>query len=713
MKELENISVGINTNYYRAFQEVDTLLTSYKKIKDRDCLVLFLTDGNANTESPNELPFYRYLKEKYQYLIVNAVQYEMGEQVNSELKRVSDNQFIANKNNLEFILLDALCNPIEYEKFSISNFINTEYFAVDGPKTIEVADGDVVFNKENQQIIWNISNLKSGYNTEMKVRIKLIKQFLDIDSLYEVVTKQKFESKLDNIVEDFETTESPKVINKYNVIYDGNSLEDCLVSDVPATTSQFVFDKVKVSDKVPKCDGYQFKGWKIVDYENRKINDDYFVMPEDDVLLRATWAKIRVNKYVNGKVYKIPTFYNYMSERAVLDDRASEFVSNSAGINFTATATNTNGNGIYEFSSTKDSEYPIYYYRGRVDNNVNFAGFCWKIIRTTDTGGVKMIYNGTPNDGKCNITTGESTVVAKSSYNGYDSMPSAVGYMYEDKGAAQKSSIGNAAYKYGNNVIWNGSYYTLTSTFSSSSYLTDKTTIGRRYHYTCFSDGTTCNTVYYIFKSDTPLLYIPLSSGTKIENVLANMYTNRTNSSMKDVVDTWYQNNLTSYSNMIEDTVYCNDRSATTNGWTKDGNANLDLVFGARNRFYFNSQKPNLTCSAKNDSFTVSDGIGNGLLTYPIGLVTADEAVLAGMTAKVNSSSNSYLYNNQSFWTMSPNFFGTFALSFFVDSSGKLYQNSTKTSFGVRPVIALNKNVIINEGDGSEDNPFTVTMNVQ
>ena len=38
---------------------------------------------------------------------------------------------------------------------------------------------------------------------------------------------------------------------------------------------------------------------------------------------------------------------------------------------------------------------PVYYFKGAVeDNNVLFAGFCWKIVRTTDTGGIKMIYNG-------------------------------------------------------------------------------------------------------------------------------------------------------------------------------------------------------------------------------------------------------------------------------------------------------------------------------
>ena len=55
--------------------------------------------------------------------------------------------------------------------------------------------------------------------------------------------------------------------------------------------------------------------------------------------------------------------------------------------------------GVYLRNGTESDEYPIMYYRGAVtDNNVIFGGFCWKIVRTTDTGGVKLLYNGLPGD---------------------------------------------------------------------------------------------------------------------------------------------------------------------------------------------------------------------------------------------------------------------------------------------------------------------------
>ena len=50
-----------------------------------------------------------------------------------------------------------------------------------------------------------------------------------------------------------------------------------------------------------------------------------------------------------------------------------------------------NENGKY----TLDTSPKIYYYRGNVnDNYVLFQGFCWRMLRTTDTQGVKILYNG-------------------------------------------------------------------------------------------------------------------------------------------------------------------------------------------------------------------------------------------------------------------------------------------------------------------------------
>ena len=51
--------------------------------------------------------------------------------------------------------------------------------------------------------------------------------------------------------------------------------------------------------------------------------------------------------------------------------------------------------GLYTGEGADTYANPVYYYKGNVqNNNVLFGGFCWKIVRTTDTGGVKIVYNG-------------------------------------------------------------------------------------------------------------------------------------------------------------------------------------------------------------------------------------------------------------------------------------------------------------------------------
>ena len=51
--------------------------------------------------------------------------------------------------------------------------------------------------------------------------------------------------------------------------------------------------------------------------------------------------------------------------------------------------------GLYDGEGADTYANPVYYYKGNVqNNNVLFGGFCWKRVRTTETGGVKLVYNG-------------------------------------------------------------------------------------------------------------------------------------------------------------------------------------------------------------------------------------------------------------------------------------------------------------------------------
>ena len=87
--------------------------------------------------------------------------------------------------------------------------------------------------------------------------------------------------------------------------------------------------------------------------------------------------------------------YSIMKRKSVMDNIQSTFVSASTGINFKQRPSDTNGKGVYMRAGTENDTYPVVYYRGAVeDNNVLFADKCWKAVRSTDTGGVKLTYQG-------------------------------------------------------------------------------------------------------------------------------------------------------------------------------------------------------------------------------------------------------------------------------------------------------------------------------
>ena len=358
-----------------------------------------------------------------------------------------------------------------------------------------------------------------------------------------------------------------------------------------------------------------------------------------------------------------------MAKNAYLDNGKSEFVNSCSGVSFSNISSDTNGKGIYEIASTKNDTYPIYYYRGAVDNNnVKFAGFCWKAIRTTDTGGVKMIYNGTPDaSGNCTNKTGTGTQINSSGSTLYSDkkLPSDVGYMYYTGGysySGKSASDLSLAYIYGNDITYSGGTYTLIDTMTSTgTWATDYNTLTNN-HYTCFSTGTTCTSVYYLYyTSSSKAYYITLRNGKKVEDALDEMFNgsniNTTNSGPKNQVDNWYSANLSDYTSYIEDTIYCNDRSINKiNGLNQSG-GDISITFESGIRV-FSTYTPTLTCTRTLDKFTVSSLLGNGALTYPIGLLSTDEVMYAG--GKYGTNNNTYyLYNGNNYWTLSPQNFGS------------------------------------------------------
>ena len=190
---------------------------------------------------------------------------------------------------------------------------------------------------------------------------------------------------------------------------------------------------------------------------------------------------------------------------------------------------------------------------------------------------------------------------------------------------------------------------------------------------------------------------------------VANARENTTDSTIKKIIDNWYKDNLnTNYGKYLSTTaVYCNDRSTSDN-----------TNFGALTRLITN-KTPSYDCTATEDKFTVDNSTGNGKLTYPIALMTADEVSFAG-GLWITNAPTWYYYNSANgsstgstwWWLLSPNnWSGGSADVFSVLGSstpGRLNGSNVGSAYGVRPAISLKSCIKYSTGNGSASDPYTI-----
>lgn len=305
---INSLTADGTTNYYAALKNVDDVFNDYVRDDKRESMVLFFTDCCPNVDSPNQDLQYSYLKEKYPYVTFNGVQYAMGNEVYPSLKNISDNQYVAFLGTLEDTLLTATSVTVKYKYFEITDYIDDNNFYVENENDIVVNIGKISFDKTNQKIVWKMDDeYESNFSAKMVINATLKSEYVNKSGVYTTNTKEEVKSDIYEVNENVESFETPALANEFSVKYENNAPNDCNVTNVPVEEKHFVFDTILLEEEKPVCDGYNFKGWSVVTNDVKRVNDDYFIMPEEDVTIRAEWSKLSINKSMEGEVVGMQT----------------------------------------------------------------------------------------------------------------------------------------------------------------------------------------------------------------------------------------------------------------------------------------------------------------------------------------------------------------------------------------------------------------------
>ena len=332
---------------------------------------------------------------------------------------------------------------------------------------------------------------------------------------------------------------------------------------------------------------------------------------------------------------------------------ADNTVTSDASINFAAISSESNGQGLYYTSDLSKTEggQRVYYYRGAVtDNYVQFAGFCWKIVRTNEDGSVKLMYWGPKNGESCSTTA---------------SMP---------------SSLTGKAF----NTSFNDNRY-----------------VGYMYGTSC-NDYSSChtNTTDSTIKGLIDTWYDTNIANEYRSKIANTIYCNDRTMGNSGTIDS------TSYGTLgygTNNTLYAAARRLGTGGPTGTtlSSANASPQYNCPN-----DERDGFTLKVASGG---TEGYGNNALDYPVGLLTADEISYAG-GAYGSGYNTFFLYTGSDYWTMSPfNLVRSYTRGWLVSSGGSFGGNSVSgTSPGAFPVISINSSALVSSGDGHASTPYII-----
>ncbi len=500
----------------------------------------------------------------------------------------------------------------------------------------------------------------------------------------------------------------------YKITYNKNTTDT--VSNMPSNVNSTTSGNVTISSNTPTRDGYNFKGWCTVatadgasctgtSYAAGGTFEIDQTASSNNLTLYAVWYQ----PYCLNSANKDSVYCKVANQsKGKNTDSASGF----SWISITAATS-----GVYEWdgktagtgTDSNGGDKTIYFYRGILDNTTGSYGSdgdagaypnyvilqsgsdkattdtCWRIVRTTSTGGVKMIYNGlygATTTGSC----ANATTKAQTRYNNAD----------------------------------------LTVPFNTSS----STKAGKTY---TGLQSQNIHAVGYTYTSGVAASTTTTKTPAQLFGASGNdTTTNDKSSIIKQYIEDWYASTLTAYTSILEgDAGYCQDRRLNTSTtWTTalDENSNTIVPYGTSDmtQYYFGAYPRNIQSSTFNPlltcprgkvdlySYSGDAGNGNGQLKYPVALLTADEATMAGLgwgssTGAYNP--NLYLRSGSYFWLLSPGDCGSYGYTggLALYSGGYPGSSSVNNSYGVRPAISLSPGTKVTSGSGTATDPWVVT----
>lgn len=466
----------------------------------------------------------------------------------------------------------------------------------------------------------------------------------------------------------------------YAVTLDSSGYALPMIKESELSTSSISTDAVKINKNVISVSDI-----------NRKE------LVETDVLTFKEYSK-------SGNIIKLK-IYRYIAKEILKDNEEKS----DSGLNFGTTI----GSGLYYTSTNTLDNKTTYYFRGNINNNYVLFGtekistpssctYNGEIVKTTvglsvpeiveqsvcEQRGVCQVNSALATSSKYVISTKEQCInTSTSGYNGtwIDAIPTWKNAETQEYPILWRIVRIN---EYGSiRLIKENSLDTVVFNDINNTGMVDQFTMG------------------YMFGGDP------------------SNQTNTLDSTIKKYLDDWYENNLKdNYSTYMIDAGFCNDREVN--------NENMHKYYSGYARLITN-KNPMFKCQNQSrDLFTVSTAsYGNKSLTYPIGLLTADEASFAGeVQSKINP--NNYLNNGSTFWTMTPSRSMQVAPTYVFKINGDtvaatpsggtnvlnsldehVAQDKEQKNIKARPVINIKGNLEVSSGNGTKTNPYLIKTN--